>query len=83
MRLAQWGSLRRGAVNRDITSGMMPIMTYCMRAVAVRSALGLSLVGHIAPNPMMLWPVSTRVNSPENDDPSLVEAVDLIDPVVL
>ena len=25
-----------------------------------------------------MWPVSTRVNSPKNDDPSLLEAVDLI-----
>ena len=26
---------------------------------------------------MTMWPVSTRVNSPTNDDPSLVEPVDL------
>ena len=25
---------------------------------------------------MTMWPVSTRVISPKNDDPSLVEAVD-------
>jgi hypothetical protein len=24
-----------------------------------------------------MWPISARVNSPKNDDPSLVEAVDL------
>src|SRR3954471_21321567 len=29
------------------------------------------------PDLMTMWPVSTRVNSPKNDDPSLVEAVDL------
>jgi putative SOS response-associated peptidase YedK len=29
------------------------------------------------PDLMTMWPVSTRVNSPRNDDASLVEAVDL------
>jgi putative SOS response-associated peptidase YedK len=29
------------------------------------------------PEAMVMWPVSTRVNSPKNDDPGLVEAVDL------
>jgi putative SOS response-associated peptidase YedK len=23
--------------------------------------------------PMLMWPISTRVNKPENDDPSIVE----------
>jgi putative SOS response-associated peptidase YedK len=32
------------------------------------------------PNLMTMWPVSTRVNSPKNDDASLVEAVDLTGP---
>jgi putative SOS response-associated peptidase YedK len=27
--------------------------------------------------PMRMWPISTRVNKPENDDPSIVEAVEL------
>jgi putative SOS response-associated peptidase YedK len=27
--------------------------------------------------PMRMWPISTRVNKPENDDPSIVEPVDL------
>ncbi len=26
-----------------------------------------------APEPMTAWPVSTKVNSPRNDDPSLLE----------
>ena len=26
--------------------------------------------------PMRIWPISTRVNKPENDDPSLLELVD-------
>jgi putative SOS response-associated peptidase YedK len=27
--------------------------------------------------PMQMWPISTRVNKPENDDPSIVEPVEL------
>jgi len=26
---------------------------------------------------MTMWPISTRVNKPENDDPSIIEPVDL------
>jgi putative SOS response-associated peptidase YedK len=26
--------------------------------------------------PMRMWPISTRVNKPENDDPSIVEAIE-------
>jgi putative SOS response-associated peptidase YedK len=26
--------------------------------------------------PMTMWPISTRVNKPENDDPSILERVD-------
>jgi putative SOS response-associated peptidase YedK len=28
--------------------------------------------------PMRIWPISTRVNKPENDDPSIVEPIELI-----
>jgi putative SOS response-associated peptidase YedK len=28
-------------------------------------------------DPMRLWPISTRANKPENDDPSIVEPVEL------
>ena len=35
------------------------------------------LIRPFDPDLMAMWPVSTRVNSPKNDDPSLVEAVDL------
>jgi putative SOS response-associated peptidase YedK len=28
------------------------------------------------PKPMTMWPISTRVNTPENDDPSLLDQVD-------
>ena len=27
--------------------------------------------------PMRMWPISTRVNKPENDDPSIIEPVTL------
>jgi putative SOS response-associated peptidase YedK len=27
--------------------------------------------------PMRVWPISTRVNKPENDDPSIVEPIEL------
>jgi hypothetical protein len=27
--------------------------------------------------PMRMWPVSTRVNKPENDDPDIVEPLEL------
>jgi putative SOS response-associated peptidase YedK len=31
--------------------------------------------------PMTMWPISTRVNKPENDDPSLLDRVDAISEV--
>ena len=27
--------------------------------------------------PMRMWPISTRVNKPENDDPSIVDTIEL------
>ena len=27
--------------------------------------------------PMRMWPISTRVNKPENDDPSIVDPIEL------
>ena len=27
--------------------------------------------------PMRMWPISTRVNKPDNDDPSIVEPIEL------
>ena len=27
--------------------------------------------------PMRMWPISTKVNNPENDDPSVVEPMEL------
>jgi putative SOS response-associated peptidase YedK len=27
--------------------------------------------------PMRMWPISTRVNKPENDDPSIIEPIEL------
>jgi putative SOS response-associated peptidase YedK len=29
------------------------------------------------PEPMRMWPISTRVNKPENDDPSILDPVEL------
>jgi putative SOS response-associated peptidase YedK len=29
------------------------------------------------PEPMRLWPISTRVNSPRNDDPAVLEPIDV------
>jgi len=28
-------------------------------------------------SPMRMWPISTRVNKPENDDPSILESIKL------
>jgi putative SOS response-associated peptidase YedK len=33
------------------------------------------LLGPFPAEPMRMWPISTRVNKPENDDPSIVEPV--------
>jgi hypothetical protein len=32
----------------------------------------------IQPEPMAMWPISTRVNTPDNDEPSLLKQVDEI-----
>jgi putative SOS response-associated peptidase YedK len=29
------------------------------------------------PEPVRMWPISTRVNKPENDDPTIVDPVEL------
>jgi putative SOS response-associated peptidase YedK len=31
---------------------------------------------HATADPMRMWPISTRVNKPENDDPSIVEPIE-------
>jgi hypothetical protein len=31
---------------------------------------------------MRMWPISTRVNKPENDDPSIVDPIELATDVV-
>jgi putative SOS response-associated peptidase YedK len=28
--------------------------------------------------PMRMWPISTRVNKPENDDPSIIEPIESV-----
>jgi hypothetical protein len=35
------------------------------------------LMRRFAAEPMRMWPISTRVNQPENDDPSILEPVEL------
>jgi putative SOS response-associated peptidase YedK len=35
------------------------------------------LVRPFPAEPMRMWPISTRVNKPENGDPSIVEPIDL------
>jgi putative SOS response-associated peptidase YedK len=35
------------------------------------------LLGPFPAEPMRMWPISTRVNKPENDDPSIVEPIAL------
>ena len=35
------------------------------------------LMRPFAAEPMRMWPISTRVNKPENDDPSIVETLEL------
>jgi len=32
--------------------------------------------------PMRMWPISTRVNKPENDDPSIIELIALASPTI-
>jgi putative SOS response-associated peptidase YedK len=35
------------------------------------------LMGPFPSELMRMWPISTRVNKPENDDPSVVEPIEL------
>jgi putative SOS response-associated peptidase YedK len=35
------------------------------------------LLGPFQAELMRMWPISTRVNKPENDDPSILEPVEL------
>jgi putative SOS response-associated peptidase YedK len=34
-------------------------------------------MGPFPVTPMRIWPISTRVNKPQNDDPSIVEPIEL------
>jgi putative SOS response-associated peptidase YedK len=36
------------------------------------------LIRPFAAEPMRIWPISTQVNKPENDDPSIVEPIEKI-----
>ena len=35
------------------------------------------LMWPVPPGLMRMWPISTRVNKPENDDPSIIEPIEL------
>jgi putative SOS response-associated peptidase YedK len=37
----------------------------------------VAVIGPFPASLMRMWPISTRVNKPENDDPSIVEPVEL------
>ena len=37
----------------------------------------LALVDKVIDDPMRMWPISTRVNKPENDSPSILEPIQL------
>jgi putative SOS response-associated peptidase YedK len=37
----------------------------------------LELMRPFPSEPMRMWPISTRVNKPDNDDPSIVEPITL------
>ena len=38
-----------------------------------------ALLAPFPPEPMTMWPISNRVNSPKNDDAQLLEAIELGD----
>jgi putative SOS response-associated peptidase YedK len=46
-------------------------------ALAQRWARPSDLMRPLPAGPMRMWPISTRVNKPENDDPSVVEPIEL------
>jgi putative SOS response-associated peptidase YedK len=37
-----------------------------------------AMMGPFPSEPMRMWPISTRVNKPENDDPSIIEPIALV-----
>jgi putative SOS response-associated peptidase YedK len=65
---------------KDQTSGEW------IRTFAIITTDASELVGEYDPHdlmrpfpaePMRMWPISTRVNKPENDDPSILEPIEL------
>jgi hypothetical protein len=48
-----------------------------LRSLAGRGAGPGDLMRPFPAEPMRMWPISTRINKPENDDPSIVEPVEL------
>jgi hypothetical protein len=48
------------------------------RAVDLHQGFGI-VISAVCPlnSAVRMWPISTRVNKPENDDPSIVEPIEL------
>ena len=60
------------------TTGCLRSLRRGLRPLARRASEPRHLMRSFKPDLMMMWPVSTRVNSPKHDDPALVEAVHLV-----
>jgi len=60
---------------------MMPAIssTKCLLGRPLRRVLTdpRDLMKPFPAEPMRMWPISTRVNKPENDDPSIVDPIEL------
>ena len=81
---AQGGDLSSGLPAADARLGGLPRVGGRQAHPRVRGLVvphrqrsALFVARTFDPDLMTMWPVSTRVNSPRNDDASLVEAVDL------
>jgi len=48
-----------------------------LRPLAKRRTDPRDLLPPLPAEPMRMWPISTRVNKPENDDPSILEPMEL------
>lgn len=65
--IGQWNALR----SRDIGC------PHLFNNVAITNARARGVQRPFPAALMRMWPISTRVNKPENDDPSIVEPVEL------
>jgi hypothetical protein len=74
----------RGALRwRPIKCNPAPLQIYVKdfgllpRLALNAKSPGRALRRPFPPEPMRMWPISTRVNKPENDGPSILEPVEL------